>query len=302
MTKKSTLKKRKAKQKLKRLLAYHPQTGINQLEGTPNTDNAQENVEQPPTAIERDAEAIHREGRENKRQQIMEKKDIKWPQRIEAVCAVLLVFITGFIPITHENRPRLLRILLKPFKDQFQLDQRPHVGISDIAFGESFRILKLLGQSVKRKPTPKGEQVMPHIGEPLFVDVKIKNFGRSPALNIVSHRHLLFGPKAHYKIEHVTDPQTGTILESGDTQAVTAVSVKDTYSVESIQVDPSEFVAWDGSEPIVVFGRIIYEDSFGNRYCTPYAWQYLPEGMMWEILPMTGRLEVVQLCPEGTHR
>jgi len=188
---------------------------------------------------------------------------------------------------------------LDTIKKQFQLDQRPRVGLLDTVFSDPINFLKPLGIP-PRKPTPKNEQVRPRIGEPMFVNISIKNFGKSPALNLVTHRHLLFGPTARFKGEPASDPQSGVTLQAGDTQNTTAASLKDTYANETAMLSLPEIVTWGGSEPIVVFGRISYEDSFGHKYCTPYARKYLPAGGQWEILPMTGAILQVPLCPKDT--
>ena len=65
---------------------------MNELEGNNHQDDPGRDIQQPPTTIERTHPAINDADSGNR----SDEKKTNWPQRIEAVCAVLLVIITGF--------------------------------------------------------------------------------------------------------------------------------------------------------------------------------------------------------------
>jgi hypothetical protein len=168
---------------------------------------------------------------------------------------------------------------------QFQQEQRPYIAITNVVLSDF-----ITGKDI---PTPV-------IGKPLAITIYFKNIGKSQALNLITHRHLLFGAKAsEIRVEPPDiNSSNGGMLESGIQSITTAVSVKDTFSVESITVNPSEIVNWDGSEPILVFGRISYIDSSGNFYCRPYVERLLQNGN-WLIVESTGGRNIRTLCPKG---
>jgi hypothetical protein len=177
-------------------------------------------------------------------------------------------------------------------KHQFALDQRPYVTIQRIWIID-----------------PKtGHEITPVAGQPLFVEIHFVNAGKTPALNFVIHRHIVFGLsdiERHFQSEPTTDmsKRTGGIVAQGpEGSSTTAVSLKDTFANETADVSISEIVNWDGSQPIVVFGRMTYEDAFGRVYCTPYANRWLGPSTWENVLVL--RIDkpffvrrVIDLCP-----
>lgn len=177
---------------------------------------------------------------------------------------------------------------LEAIKEQFQMDQRPH--ITPISYA--------IFNTVTKKVGP------PTIGEPFRITVELKNVGKSTALQVYIHRHLLFGKQypAELKVEPADVHKASQVLESqAPSIYTTALSVKDTYKIESIYVPPDAFLPWDGTTPIVVFGRVTYEDALGKLYCTPFGAAYL-DPTSWSNLsdfsPST--ISLFDLCPPGT--
>jgi hypothetical protein len=178
-------------------------------------------------------------------------------------------------------------------KEQFQSDQRPRIAI-------------LSFQPIDMKTPPPSE---PIVGDPVAVNIYYRNVGKSPALNIAIHRHLLFESKGdQFKIEAPEKSRNiGQALDPGmPPDFTTAFSLKDTFANESVAINPSDIINWDGSR-LLVFGRISYEDSLGNLYCTPYmvlkltapgGWLYLGELNRGPNLP---RYKVADLCPTGKY-
>lgn len=180
------------------------------------------------------------------------------------------------------------RDILNTTRDQFQRDQRPYVIVEGCSIGQ-------LG-------VPKSQIV---VGQPFGVDVHFKNVGKTPALNVLIHRHVVFGEENVDQIrqEPIDTRKTGTALAQGNQGEVTAVSLKDTLANESMEINPADIVSWDGRRPIVIFGRITYEDTAGNRYCTPYLQDYLATGTFALTDFITNQkthhtISVTGLCPD----
>ena len=111
----------------------------------------------------------------------------------------------------------------------------------------------------------------------MYVNFTYVNIGKSNALNVVFHRHMLFGSEfvAKFKSEPWGDADkvSSEYLEPGDIHHTTIVSTKDTFSNEGALV--SDTIGWDGSD-VLIFGRVVYNDSAGKVYCTPYMLTLLP--------------------------
>jgi hypothetical protein len=133
--------------------------------------------------------------------------------------------------------------------------------------------------------------------------VTFNNVGKSQALNTIIHCHLLFGDKiSNYKIEHADTGRIGaTVVQLQDNQFATAVSIQDTYTREGVGLDPSAVIKWDGSMPIVLFGRISYQDIYGTIYCLPYSVIYIPSGSSgtWGESSAVNGIPTQKLCPTG---
>jgi hypothetical protein len=179
---------------------------------------------------------------------------------------------------------------LNTIKNQFQLETRPYISITgfqwlDTGTGNTADAVK-----------------SPIIGKPLAITVGFVNVGKSVAANLVVHRHVLFGTHTiEAKVEPVDEDHIDSTLDPGKGNHTTAISIKDTYSNESAIIDRNEVVNWDGSWPIIVFGRITYEDSFGNKYCTPYFSEFLQTGdwLVGSGVRGTSIQKATDLCPLG---
>jgi hypothetical protein len=158
---------------------------------------------------------------------------------------------------------------LKTIGKQFQLDQRPFVTVvccktSDIS----------------------GNNIPPTIGKAVGANIEIHNVGKSPAFNLFTHYHFLFGSDV-MKIRadaQDTIKSEGILPQGGPGIFVTALSVKNTYTVDTNKLNPSELVEWDGAQPIVVFGRVTYNDTFGNSYCTPCVHMWLHDHVWADVV------------------
>jgi hypothetical protein len=87
---------------------------------------------------------------------------------------------------------------LRTTKGQFQFDQRPHVAMAGIGIMD-FQT---------HKPA-----WLPTIGKPVAVTIGFKNVGKSPALKLVVHRHILFDSNmSSFKIEPMDETISGDAL------------------------------------------------------------------------------------------
>jgi hypothetical protein len=169
----------------------------------------------------------------------------------------------------------------------FRADQRPRISV--------------LGYKIGDTVTEKYEL---NEGHPFFGEITFQNTGKSTAYHVYIHRHVVTGKNypSQIKIEPSDVGKTDYRLDPGAPAQVTdAVSVEDTYRVESLYVDPHWFKNWDGITPIVVFGRFVFEDSFGTKYCTPFGATYL-NSQTFSVLSSfpPSRISVSELCPAGT--
>lgn len=171
-------------------------------------------------------------------------------------------------------------------KWNFQEEQRPRLVITKL------EIMDLLGS---RKAKEKQEF---EVGEPMAVNVDFKNIGKTTAYHFIPHYHLLFGRDVNrIKSEPMDLDRGGGTIDAGEEATVTAVSLRNTYTRESPSINRSDLINWDGSEPIIVFGRFVYTDEAGVLYCRPYIFQYLAGN--WGVLSNFGDVTVEELCPSG---
>lgn len=99
----------------------------------PDQPNPKGNVEQVPAAIERQHETVHGPSAQHK----CCHKHKNWPQRVEAVCAVLLVFITGFYACYAKSQRDAMLKQNQASIDTMRIDQRPW--ITHTGFEPSFQ-------------------------------------------------------------------------------------------------------------------------------------------------------------------
>ena len=95
--------------------------------------------------------------------------------------------------------------------------------------------------------------------------------------------------------------KSSVVMEAGYALGTSAVSVKDTYAVESTYVAPESYLPWDGTNPVVVFGRVTYEDAFGKLYCTPFAATYLNPQAWSNFAELSPGKPISDLCPAGVQ-
>ena len=223
------------------------------------------------------------------------KKDRDWLDYVKFVLevvglVVLIVYTISTLGLWKESQTQSSMI-----QKHFDLDRRPYITIAGL-------------QMINVK---EGKSTVPIKGKPLEVNIVYANNGKSMALRCVVHRHLVFG-RLHLA-ERVrpeptdTNRETTTIFPGQPPLVTTVTSLKDTFANETATINPSEIVDWDGTGPIVIFGRITYEDDSGKKYCTPILSTYAGGSAMWGNITEIGSWEtgtkrhIRDFCPPGTE-
>lgn len=186
-------------------------------------------------------------------------KGKNWPQRIEAVCAVALVFITGFYTYyAKKQRDASLtanataQTAIDQARVQFRQDERPYVA------------LQPAGAHGRAELVKRGE----HSGH-FVVEIHLANYGRSPAIEIGRDARLAIGSEAGKEIKlHAAVDQRGRIIPPGDHPSIFA------YSDDPI--GPDEFRKIMTAKRLVIFyGHIDYTDllseprpMYKTEFCT----------------------------------
>jgi hypothetical protein len=168
-------------------------------------------------------------------------------------------------------------------KEQFKMDQRPYITIA----------------AVNSVDLETGKEAEPIKEKPVAVNLKIVNIGKSVALNVITHRHIAFGSSVGKIAPEPVEDKAVSYEAIGPNipTMTTAISLKDTFANEGLEFNPADVIVWDGSDPIIVFGRSTYSDSFGNAYCTPFMFRHITGN--WAILSGFGKHAVTDLCPAG---
>ena len=169
-------------------------------------------------------------------------------------------------------------------RKEFEIEERPYIDVD-------FSVM----DSVTRQPKRPEEDF--DVGKPLYVNVRLKNIGKGQAVDIVCHKHVLFGANASKLMveKRDYDRSGGFALDQGIERWVTTVSLRDPYANETSVFSENEEVNWDGSLPIIVFGRFSYRDIFGTQYCKPFLAKRIKSN--WAYLPEFNGITVDRLCP-----
>jgi hypothetical protein len=203
--------------------------------------------------------------------------------KIAAFISAAYFIATVCILLETRHATKIAQITLDKTIENFQAEQRPYIGI-----------LKFETLSFDTKnPGPLQK------GQPAVFNIPYKNVGKSTALNVILHRHVLFESQLpEFRIEPMAKDDLGsTVMDPGDELHTNAVSVKNTFSIETAGIPESQLANWDGSEKILVFGRISYEDNFSNLYCTPFSVAYVSGIIVTNTVIEGHRMR--ELCPSG---
>jgi hypothetical protein len=136
------------------------------------------------------------------------------------------------------------------------------------------------------------------VGDPLAVDITFKNTGSEQAVNFIPRYHIVFGSAVSQIHADPSDKGSqGSPVDAGQEATVTPVSLIDAYSRPDAHLDPATVLSWNGSQPIILFGRFYYEDSDGESYCDPFMYQYVPPNNWGRMGKTDSGFKEKELCP-----
>lgn len=175
-----------------------------------------------------------------------------WPHRVFGYCLVSLgLFVAGLITLRMKGNDPWSHLLAAKarFVDPAK-NQRPYVWVDRII----------------AKPSPT-------VGKPVFDDIYFVNYGNTPAKDLATFVHVDFGRPADQlcgSFRPNLEEQGAAVLGAGKTDIwKTAASVEDPLAKES------RLKNWDGSTPIIVWGRMFYADFSGNHYTSTFCVEML---------------------------
>jgi hypothetical protein len=146
---------------------------MNQKEGKPTDADAKRKTDQPQSLKSAPLKPIEAPTKEINgsagKKQCTEKQKSNWPTRIEAACAVVLVFITGFYTYYARQQAGAAR-------ETLIASQRPWV---DISADHPITVERL--QTVTESVSPDLQQIVAMKPDVSFT---LENFGNSPAIKI----------------------------------------------------------------------------------------------------------------------
>lgn len=155
----------------------------------------------------------------------------------------------------------------RDIETQFQMSERPLVRVDDV---KSFILVPDSNKTRPMKPVKIDRSFDP--GELGGVTVEYSNIGHTAALRVVEYRHLVYGTDGLKSIapDPVGDRNDAPDIFPNDHKMVSVMPLKKESGEDSYFVDPSNTLPFNGQYPITAYGEIIYGDTFGNTYCTPF--------------------------------
>jgi hypothetical protein len=234
---------------------------MHEPEGNDHQNNTEQDTQQAPPTIERPHPAVNNATSSD----CCKQKKKNWPQYIEAVCAVLLVIITGTYTYyaagqlhkmkrsteAAEKAANTAASTLINSQQQSELDQRAWVGIS------SQNVDELSAQAFK-------------------AEIEFFNSGKTPARRVQKSISLMTRPRP--------------LLDSPDTEGVnslrfsgnsvlppqghtTITTLSDPQTMQQMtQIFNAHYAAIDaGTQILYVFGEIKYDDLSDRPHTTKYC-------------------------------
>jgi hypothetical protein len=173
------------------------------------------------------------------------KHKTSWPVRIEAGCAVILIFITGFYTYyasqqaaaaikaakAAKDAARISDDTLKFNEQSVRLDQRPWIGI------DKFNVVKN--------------------GDTLRFSAVIKNYGRTPALRVVDDHDMKVLPIPQGEFQTSPRFMFGTLVPGGQFDL--------TWERVSLEGALAHDIR-EGNKGVYVFGKVWYDDVWGSHH------------------------------------
>ncbi len=231
---------------------------MSEPESNDHQDEPRRDVEQPPAVIEHQHAVITDTAGGNH----SDKKEANWPQRIEAVCAVLLVIITGFYTYYAAGQLHKMKRSTEATeraanaaKDSVDLarknahfDQRAWLGISYGTY--KYAISQTFGATYE-----------------------VTDTGKTPARNVQGKavtRFMKSGDTPSFTYEHGTNVDLGTMLPNvhqGGISWLMPFNVRKEKHIQPMKISDEMFRALhNGSGYIMIYGNIGYDSVFGAHH------------------------------------
>jgi hypothetical protein len=166
------------------------------------------------------------------------------------VVEILALIGLGFYVCETHRTNNLTQLALETSKDQFRIDQRPYVWITN-----------------ELSPFVQAPHGPGNTSDKLAFSFKFTNYGKSPAIHCQVDARIAIGKDGYREIVwKVMDASKGSILPPGRVDFNTA------YSDETVSPDFLKQVVSPGvMEPIEVVGRIQYFGTDGTPYSSDFC-------------------------------
>jgi hypothetical protein len=244
-------------------------------ESNEHQDNPTGNIEQFPATTERQNTAVNNSTSGDQ----STKKETNWPQRIEAICAMLLVLITGCYTFYARKQLKAMQGQITEMKNtraQTKFDNASAIiaeqAIAQNALTESQKSVdKSLGATIDNFQQEQRAwlNAQPAIGipksdAPYKIQIPILNSGKTPAKHLMVYftgKFVAEGEKVAYTFLGV--PQPSGIATPGP-------SITFTYDSTGIPKS-GDYVAAHKGDKFIIFGAITYEDVFDAKHWLTYC-------------------------------
>jgi len=260
---------------------------MDQGEGTPPAQDTEGNKEQAPTPAETHDTAINSKSAQAESQSSQKKKRKNWPQRVEAGCAVLLVFITGYYAYYAKKQRDAMLDSNKITRDSLTINR------------DALQLNRDSSESVQRAFV-RFTGISPRHGLQLKESGRVKewdficnweNSGNTPAIGVVQHFNAREFPKGEPNDEEFEDKRpnhpVGTIgprgIDSSEVRKPESFLYGNNPDFQHTHPVPQNLFLW---------GWVVYRDVFPNtkphvtEFCVRVAGvAFLSETMPQSILP-----------------
>ena len=251
---------------------------MNELENNDHQNDSHGDIEQPPAPIKRTHSAVNDSTGSNQSR----KKETNWPQRIEAVCAVLLVIITGFYTFYARKQLKAMQGQIAEMKNaraQSKLDNANAISAQQAiaqsglsASQESGK--QSLGATIGNFHLDQRAWIgavsfaldAVEIGKPVYGHVTLFNSGKTVAKHVIPHFHMMFSPTEFKKLPPPSGPQP--IVGSVGVVAPTAqYPSKFGNPINAQEIDKQNVANWY----TYIWGEITYVDIFQKTHLTVFC-------------------------------
>jgi hypothetical protein len=261
---------------------------MSETEGNEHQDNPERDIQQPPASIERANSTVNDTTSGNDGQ----KKTTNWPQRIEAVCAILLVLITGAYTYYARKQLRAMQGQIAEMKNaraQSKIDNAAAiVAQQKIAQDSLKKSQENIAKSSQDAETTFRDEQRAWVGAIAVTDISIKekelpsfhvvviNSGKTPALHlrfVVASRVWRKTDKANFGYEPIPKDQTisNFVLQPGAQYFLNSGKGKIFLSKDDIAAVVS------GEIDVHIFGKMTYEDVSKRLHHTKFCFIVMPD-------------------------